>query len=294
MIRNFALLLVGVFAGSTAVIMIQACAVHPALLAFYRLAIAVVALAPLFLRDLRRHGAGYNAAALGRTVLPGLMLAAHFITWNLGARQTLAANASLIVNMVPVVMPFLLHFLVREKLTAGEWMATVLAMTGIFVLAGADFHLSPEHFQGDVICFASMLCFALYLAMGRRSRQYASIWLYVVPLYTVAAIACFAASLFYVSPLAIDSTKDLLIVLAMGVLPTVIGHSILNVSMKRLRGQTVSVANLGQFVFAGAMAYYFYDQAPRWTFYASAVLVVTGAVLAVRSAPPGGAIAEKR
>ncbi|MDY6913267.1 MAG: DMT family transporter [Planctomycetota bacterium] len=279
------LLIFGVFACSTAVIFIKVCGIHPVLLAAYRLIVAALVLAPLFLRDLRRHRNRYGLAELRKSLLPGVLLAAHFTLWIIGARMTLAANAALIVNMVPVVMPFLLYLLVRERLTRGEGLATIVAMAGVAVLAGADYHGGTGNFLGDVVCFASMLLLAVYLAMGRRNRDFPTVWLYVVPLYAVAGLVCFAASLFFTSPLAVESSQDLMLAGALGIVPTVMGHSIMNYCMRHIRGQAVSVANLGQFIFSGVMAFFLLAEAPQWTFYAACPLVITGAVWALRSMP---------
>lgn len=312
MIWRALLLMLGVFNCATSVIMIKACTVHPVLLSSYRLAVAAVLLTPLFLRDLAANrarfplapGAGngpVSAPAGGpegqwrfgwrhvwRTVVPGAMLGAHFILWIAGARLTPAVNSSLIVNMVPVAMPFLLVVLVRERLTRGELAATALSLAGVAVLAGGDLQLSPEYFRGDVLCFVSMLLLACYLALGRRNRDFPSLWLYLVPLYWVGAAVCFAAALPFVSPLAVASWWDGLMVLGLGVVPTILGHSILNYSMKHFRGQAVGVAGLGQFIFAGILAYFLLREVPGWQFYVAGVLVVVGSILALRSSAGAG------
>jgi drug/metabolite transporter (DMT)-like permease len=299
------LLIVGVFACSTAIIMVQASITHPVLLSAQRLIIAAVALSPLLLRDLRRNRGCLSRAHLRRTILPGLMLGLHFVTWIIGGRLTGAANASLIVNMVPIAMPLLLHFMIRERLTPGEWIGTALSMIGLLLLAGGDYHLSAEWFIGDVMCFLSMLLFALYLALARRNRDFGSIWSYLVPLYVVGAAACFVAAVVLagvwavpggrelleaigigkVHPLSVPRPQDWAYALGLGLIPTVIGHSTLNYSMKHFGGQTVSIANLGQFIFAGLLAYVIHSQVPPSLFYLAAVPVVTGAVLALRSTP---------
>ena len=288
------LLAVGVYACSTAVIMIKVCAVHPVLLASYRQLVAAAALSPLLLRDLRRlrrqavSGAGpaFRPRMLLRTVLPGVVLGAHFISWIIGARRTSAANSSLIVNMVPVVMPFLLYALLRERLTRGELAGTAVVLAGVALLSAGDVHLRPDRVAGDVLCFGSMLLFALYLALGRRNRDFPSLWLYLVPLYFAGGAACFVAAVASgASPLAVPTAWDALMILGLGLVPTVLGHSILNASMKHLPGQTVSIANLGQFVFAGVMGWAWLHEAVDASFYPAAALVVIGSALAVRSAP---------
>ena len=122
------LLLVGVFACSMAVIFIKASAVDPVLLSSFRLLAAAALLFPLFVRARRRYpafGLG-RAPPLGRA---GLRAGGAFRDWVIGARSTLAANASLIVNMVPLAMPFFLFFIAGERIARVELFATALGLT---------------------------------------------------------------------------------------------------------------------------------------------------------------------
>ena len=283
MIFRVLFLIFGVFCGSTAVIFIKASAEHPVLLSSYRLLVAGVALTPLFLCDFRKYQTDVVRQHLRSTFLPGIALALHFISWIIGARLTTAANASLIVNLVPVVIPFFLFSMIREKLTRGEFMGTVLALTGMFLLTVTDFNLSRTYFWGDVLCFVSMLFFTWYLALGRKNRGLLSIWLYVVPLYYIAGIFCFLVALGFVNPIKPYPLREIAFIFALGLIPTVMGHSILNYAMKTLRGQLVSVVNMGQFIFAGILAFFLLKEAPGVMFYAASLLIVVGAWLAINS-----------
>lgn len=278
------LLIFGVYACSTAVIMIKArpASLDPVLLAALRLFVAAAALTPLMLRDMRRFPGRLGRREFVATIVPGLLLGAHFVTWIIGIGYTKAVNASLIVNMVPIVMPLLMFVLVRERLTGGELLATAIALGGVALLGWTDFDASPQYLLGDAICFGSMLLMAVYLALGRRNRTFASLWLYIVPLYWVAGVFCFAASLLLVNPFRAYSLTEVGLILGLGLVPTVVGHSILNYSMKHLRGQVVSILNLGQFVFAGTMAYFIYSEAPSWALYVAAGALLAGAVIVLR------------
>lgn len=278
------LLLVGVFFCATAIIFIKASEIHPVLLASLRLFVATALLLPLFIRDLKKEPIPLMQC-LRISVIPGLLLGAHFMSWLTAARMTNAANASLIVNLVPVVMPFILIMLVKERVNPFEIWGTLLALAGTLVLFGADYKISHEYFMGDLICFVSMIFLAVYLALGRRPRTYKSIWLYVVPIYAVAGVACFIISLFFVNPLAEPwSAREAWLLLGLAALPTVFGHSILNWAMTHLRGQLVSIINMGQFVFAGIMAFLIFSEIPSVEFYPACALVLGGAVLAMRGA----------
>jgi drug/metabolite transporter (DMT)-like permease len=260
---------------------------HPVHLAAFRLLIAAVALTPVMLRDLRRYREHFGLAELRTTLLPGLLLGGHLVSWIIGANMTRAVNASLIVNMVPVVMPLFLFFLIRERLTRGEMLATGVALAGVSLLGWTDFDARPEFFAGDALCFGSMLLFAFYLALGRRNRRIASIWLYVVPLYYTAGLLCLAVGVCLASPFRCYTLREGLVIFGLALVPTVMGHSILNASMKHLRGQVVSILNLAQFVFAGTMAYLIYGEVPTWALYVAAAALLGGAVVVLRAHPEG-------
>ncbi len=75
---------------------------------------------------------------------------------------------------------------------------------------------------------------------------------------------------------------------ALALIPTVLGHSLLNFSLKHISGQSVSVCNLGQFIFAGSMAWLWFGEIPHGGFYPAALLVIAGAVTVALAMPPGG------
>jgi drug/metabolite transporter (DMT)-like permease len=206
----------------------------------------------------------------------------HFASWMTGARMANPTNASLIVNMMPAVMPIFLFAIVRERVTKPELLGTGLAMIGVCVLGALDFHISAENFTGDLICFGSMLIFCVYLTLGRKNRHFATIWLYVVPLYFFGGLLFLILGLI-IEPSVAWSLKEVLLIVALVVFPTVIGHSILNYSIKHMRGQLVGIINLFQFAFVAVMAWLVGEKTPEWTIIPAAVFVLTGAIIVVRS-----------
>lgn len=282
---RYALLLLGVFACSTSVILIKASLTHPLIVAAVRLLLAVVVLSPLWWLDWQKHRQSFTRAHWRRTWLPALALALHFITWTFGARLTLAAQASLIVNLVPVAIPFFLHALVGERINRIEIAGTVLAIAGVLWLTGHDALTGTGDAWGNVLCLASMLLFAWYLALGRQNRDFPSLWLYVVPVYLNAGLLCLLIALPWIGTFAVTSGREWLLLGGLAVIPTIVGHSLLNASLRHLRGQIVSLANVSQFIFATAMALLLFGEYPAPVFYAASVVVVAGIALVVFSTP---------
>ena len=115
MFLRYLLLFLGVLACATSALFIRESTTDPFVLTALRLVIASFLLAPVFLLQLRRHPGAFTRHHLRRTHLPALVLALHLITWTLGARMTAVAQATLIVNLVPIALPFFLLGLAKEQ-----------------------------------------------------------------------------------------------------------------------------------------------------------------------------------
>lgn len=281
--RPALILFFGVFCGSSAVIFIKANSDHPSLIATYRLLLASAFLFPLYLKERRDFQGEYGWRQIGWSALPGIMLAVHFITWAAGVHLTKVSNASLIVNMTPAAMPFFLWIFYGERINRREMIGTLVALTGLGVLAASRLIISLESALGDLVCFFSMLCFAAYLALGRRNSGRLPLWLYMVPLYFIAGVACLVSAIPLVNPLKPYLPMDVILFFALALIPTVIGHTILNYSMKHFRGQIVGIANLGQIIFATILGFLIFSDAPHPAFYPAAALIVTGVLIAISS-----------
>jgi drug/metabolite transporter (DMT)-like permease len=294
------LLLFGVFTCSTAVLFIKACKTDPIVLAGVRTMIAAVALAPVvaiqLLTQVRRQRSLAPLAAIAPRqwlkALPGaLLLASHMISWNFGARMTTVANATLIVNLTAVALPFYMWFMYREKINLGEIVGTAMALGGVVVLTAKGLSIGDKNVWGDLVCFGSMLLFAGYIAVSRGAQKGKSLWLYVVPLYTMTSVISLTSAAIYggisgkvaMPPV---TWREIGLLLGLGLIPTVMGHSIFNHAIKVLRGSTVSCMNLLQVLFASVTAFILWGERPTSRLLMTAAFIVAGVITVIRSAPP--------
>jgi drug/metabolite transporter (DMT)-like permease len=266
---------------ASSVLFIKASTLTPAVLAASRLLIAAVILVPLWLRERRRAETRPSWWDTVRPVLlPALFLGLHFISWNAGARGTLAGNASLVVNLVPVVMPVLAWLFLSEKINRRELAGTMLALAGVAVLGFSDYRFSPEHLVGDAVCFGSMCLYSVYLIAARKRAKPGQLFSYLSPLYGTAGLICLVYALILDPQTQPITALDPWMVAGLVAGPTLLGHSIANWSMTRFRAQTVGLVNVTQFVFAGVMSFFVFGEVPKPLFYLTGILVVAGAVMA--------------
>ncbi len=288
--RGLLILLIGQICMAISVIFIKASTLSAARLGADRLLLATVLLFPFWWMERRKtkvETAPLPVPALSQrfgrfvlaTLLPGIFLGLHFLAWNLGARQTSAVHASMIVNMVPVVMPFFIYFLTRER--PGRWaiIGTITAVGGLLVLGAGKILAGSGDLSGDLACLVAMLLATAYLALARRNAG-GGLWSYVVPIYAVGGITCLLFSLADGSPFDQHfQTGDIIAVLGLTLASTMVGHSSNNWAMRRYHPQVVSLFSITQFIWAGVLAWIFYHEIPDTSFYLSALVVLGGCVL---------------
>lgn len=278
---SWLVLMVGIVATACSFVFIRESAEPPVMLAAWRVLLAALMLSPAYWLARRQYGDGSAMQVFRRSLLPGIVLAAHFVSWVIGARLSLGANATIIVNLVPLAMPILLWVMFGDVMQRREWLATALAVAGLAVLALDNLQFSGGHLVGDAVCLLSMFLFAFYLTLARHHSQLRSIWLYVVPVYAVAGVSALLAAPLFGPVMPTFELRNVTMVIALAAVSTVIGHSALNFSMQHMRGQTVGVMMLAQFIVAGIMAYFLYAEVPTVLFYLASALMVTGMGLVV-------------
>ena len=283
MLIEIMFMLIGHIAGAVSIFLIRASRLAPGYLAAYRLFLSVLIFMPLFLRDARKLRASMNVHwgnlalhLLRYSLLPGVMLGLHFIFWNTAASMTLAANASLIVNMVPLFMPVIIFFMTSERPVWQEILATVIALGGVLLLTLGDLSLGREHLLGDLYSFISMLFLAVYLALSRKNKAL-PFWYYTGGVYLFGGITAFIISSIRGMPLWTDrGLVELLPVLGLTLVPTLLGHNLINRAMRRIPSQLVSVGLLSQVLWVGIFAWLLYGELPRRAFYPAIGLIGLG------------------
>ena len=131
-------------------------ATDPLVLTALRLVFASFMLAPVLLMELRATA----APSRGRTCARARprARARALILWTLGARMTAVAQATLIVNLVPIALPFFLLWLARERINAAEVAGTALAIVGLATLSARDAVAGGGSAAGDAVASPGCSC----------------------------------------------------------------------------------------------------------------------------------------
>ena len=255
---------------------------------FWRVLGAVAVLAPWWLRA--RRAAPGHALLPGGAALAGLCLGAHFATWCWALLHTTIANAVLFVGMQPLLTPFLGRWLCGDRLTAREVAGTAAACAGMAWILGGQVMLTPDQLPGSLVALLSMVFCAAYLALGRRYREDGPVLLFVVPVYLAAAATQAVSALAIDGGVFAGDGRTTLVLAALVLVPTVGGHTLAMLLLRRTTAHVIALSVPAQFVLNTIAAVFLFDEVPKDWFYPGAALVTAGVIAAVLPArAPEGA-----
>lgn len=217
----------------------------------------------------------------GLIVLAGILLALHFVAWIFALQLTTIAHSLLILSSQPVFALILSPLILKER---GGWRAVVavlITLTGVTLIVWQDFGFEIEQVWGDLLSLSSALFVTLYIFIARYLRGKIELLPYLMMVYGAAALTLIAVSFFGDYPIIAYPAKIHLLMLLLALVPTGIGHSLLNWSARRIEVYKVNIASLGELVVASFMAFIFFGEKPYGIFYIGAGLILIGILLAM-------------
>jgi drug/metabolite transporter (DMT)-like permease len=170
----------------------------------------------------------------------GLVAALHFGFYIAALAYTSIAHALAVTYTAPLFVALFSAWFLGETLNRRQWLGALIAVAGVAVLAGFEPAFSRRMALGDLLALGSAICFGLYSVAGRSQRGRYGLFAYAGSVYAVAGLWLLpvAAANFSpggYTPVAIWS------VLALGLLPLALGHTLYNAALRLTRATTVNL-----------------------------------------------------
>jgi drug/metabolite transporter (DMT)-like permease len=277
--KNFLLLFIAVVAVSWAAIFIKLTGAPPLATAFYRMAFATLFILPLALKKSLPEISKIRGKILIVTLLSGIFLGFHFAVWVTSLDYTSISNSVVLVTTQPIWVAILSHFLLKEKVNLTVILAILLALSGSFIISGGDFKIAKANFYGDVLALIGAITAAAYLMCGRVVRQRLSLLSYIFVVYFISAFVLGILCIIWGTPLYPYPPKTFLLFILLGLIPTIIGHTLYNWALKYLKAYLVAINILGEPVGATILAYLIFKQIPPTLTYLGAFAIFAGIFL---------------
>ena len=233
----------------------------------------------LLVRRSARRGLTWETLRLA--VLPGLMLALHFALWIRSLDYTSVAVSVTFVAMQPLFAGLLSPLVLGERVHTRAWLGLLVTMIG----AGWWFSAHAEGTAplGAALALGGGAAAALYLLIGRRERIRVSFGPYWLSVNLVATVALFGWAVFRDVPLTGFPRRTWALLLLLAWLPHLIGHGLLNWSIRRLPALAVNVSVVGEPILAPIWAWLVLGELPLRPFIGAAVVMLCGILIAVEA-----------
>jgi drug/metabolite transporter (DMT)-like permease len=218
--------------------------VPPITLAFVRLAVASLALAPLVRRSGARPTRGRGPALLGLSGFAGFVLLR-----NVGLGSAPASHASLIeAGATPVLAALLAVALLGERPTARYLYGLLAALVGVAltVVPGRE-GAAAASLLGDGLLLAGTACFAAYTVLGRGACAGGGSLAVVAGgmRYGLLALAPFAVGELAIRGVPALSLGTVLVLIYLGAGCSAVAHALWSYGLSRLpAGQVALLGNL--------------------------------------------------
>jgi drug/metabolite transporter (DMT)-like permease len=174
----------------------------------------------------------------------GAIAALHFLGYVAALSFTTPAQTLAIIYTAPIFVAGFAALFLHEPIRRRQWLGIAVAVLGIAVLAlgkAADAQ-APNPLLGDGLALGSAITFGLYSVAGRYERAHTALLPYAAGVYGVAALWLLpAAVLAWPADVGAVPPGAWGVIVALGLLPLALGHTLYNASLRRVRATTVNV-----------------------------------------------------
>jgi drug/metabolite transporter (DMT)-like permease len=280
-----AALAVAVVAVSTSAILIRISDAPKGPMAFWRVVLTWLLLAPLAYRG-RAEFAKLRGHDLLSALLAGLALAAHFAAWFESVDRTTVAASVTLVTTQPAFVAVAAALLLGESLSRKTALGIGVALAGSALMSLEGLltpGTAPEPLFGNALALAGAVFAAAYVLAGRSVRQRVALTPYVTVVYVVCALGLLGYTLVLGDSLVAYPPHEWLLFLGMAIGPGLFGHTVINWALAHVESSVVSVSLVGEPVGSTLLALLILSEVPGPITVVGGAVVLTGIFVTSRA-----------
>jgi len=266
-------------------------------IAAWRLTLATLVLTPFALRYHREEIRALKRRELALLGLSGVFLAFHFASWITSLEYSRVAIAVVLVSTTPLWVAILAALFLNERVGSLAVFGLAIALvggglvglhescqvlTGGIICGKLSTLYQGRDFIGNILALAGAWFAAGYLLIGRRMRAGLSLIAYTFLVYGTAAMILLAGVGVLRQPLIGYPPLTYWWLLALALVPQLLGHSTFNWALGYLPVAFVSVLLLGEPVGATLLALVLLGEVPGGLELLGGIFILIGIYLAAR------------
>ncbi|GEN88221.1 DMT family transporter [Oceanobacillus sp. FSL W8-0428] len=279
-----AAVVIGVFSISTSAIFVRlASEASASIIANYRLLFAALLLLPFILFHYKHEFKRITTKNWGLSILAGVFLALFFILWFESLNHTSVASSVVLISLQPILAFIGTYFIFGERFSSGAVISIFIVLLGGLIIGSGDFQLSGDVLYGDMLALLGAIAVTTYFLSGQHVRKNVSLITYTFIVYSISAVTLTLFNIIQQENFFSYPASHWWIFIALAIIPTFLGHSLFNWSLKWLSTSTISMAIVFEPVGAGILAFLILNEAPTWAQFLGGTIIVIGLFLFILS-----------
>lgn len=246
-------------------------------IAAVRLTLASLALAPFALFQHKDEIRSLTRREWALAILSGIFLSIHFASWITSLEYTTIVSSVVLVSTGPLWVAILSPIFLKETPSRWVWIGMILALLGGIIvglgdacaLANSRLVCPPlsdlvagSAFWGNFLALLGAWTVAGYLMIGRNLRAKISLIPYIFIVYSIAAIALLVYVFIAKQSLLGYPQLTYVWMLALALIPQLIGHSTYNWALRYMPASLVSITTLGEPIGSAILAFFILGESP--------------------------------
>lgn len=246
-------------------------------LIFWRNFIGSILLAPLALRSGEWRDP-IKRRLMRRSVLAGIILAAHFTFFFLAMRFTTVAAGTALAALQPVFAALYFRFK-GDHISRQSMVGILIGLASVFVITGFDFAVSIRAFIGDIFGITCAILAMAYMTIGSKVQRELSTWTHTTVCYGTCALTSLPMLLIFKMELFHYGATNWLYIAGLIVGAQIMGHTFFNLVLKRVSPVVVSLVVFFEVPIAAFIAWAWNHQNPGLGVYAGSLGILIGCTI---------------
>ena len=274
------ILFIALISVSSTAVVIRYVELVPALtLAFWRMLSASIF---FFCYSMKRPQRLISLNNRNRILFAGFFLGMHFALFFVGVRSTSVASATLLANTGPVFTS-LLSGLSGQKVSKSVILGLFISVFGIILVQWSGFGVGGNNYWGNVSSLMSGFCIAMTYMFASKIREDTENILYGRSVFFVAAVTIWIVTILSGGSIFSFNRSDIAWFIFLGIVPSILGHNMLNYCIKYLSPTAVASIPLGEPIIASAFCYALFLETVPVSALIGAPFVFCGIIMTVKS-----------
>lgn len=226
--------------------------------AFYRMAIAAVALLSYVTITKSLKVPSWQSGLLAAAC--GVLFAADISFWNLSIQLSTATQGTLLTNLAPIWVGVIAFLFFKNKPRRSFWLGTVVAMVGIAIFIGINVFLTLSLDRGFMLGIFSGFFYALYILLSKQVLNKMEVVSFITISSTSSALFLLIINIVAAQPLWGFSANAWISLFIQGLVSQLLAWLLISYATKRMRATRLSLSLLSQVVFASILAWFILDE----------------------------------